>query len=303
MPVNHWLAALGFGCLAMALPPGQALAYDPPASSKPLLKGVDFTAAGALDEEYRLQFVACDRGMAGVGPKDHFRGKKLRLAGKPEKKQYYLCSRDPSNVEALLTLKDGGVFWHSKMALDVDGSWAAWNGIPGATDSTETSYKWPGVAGSGSHAAQIDPDRIPFVVMPMNGLEKLTGAASSALGMEFAEKTRLTLGDMGVVIYRDSWTPVLIGDGGPFMRLGEGSSRVFEAIGQKVCKQWSADGLTCVGTGHKAYPYENSGLDRDVLFVLYPNSSASDITPQNAVSKMCAFAKAKLGLSGGGACP
>jgi hypothetical protein len=302
MSAKRWFGALVLRCLAMGLPISQAMAYDPPASSQPMLNSVDFTAVAPLDEGYRLQFGACDRGIAGVGQKDHFRGHNLRLAGRPESKQYYLCSRDPSNVKALLKLKDGGILWHSKMALDVDGSWAAWNGLPGATDLKETSYKWPGVANKSSQAAQVDPDRIPFVVMPKAGLSTLTGAAGGALGKEFANKTGLQLGDMGVVVFGDKWTPVLIADSGPFMRLGEGSSRVFEAIGQSRCKKWSADGLTCVGPGH-VYPYKNFGLARDVLFILYPNSRSEDIAPANAVSKICAFAKAKLGLTGGAMCP
>lgn len=303
MSARHWFAAASLACVAFASAMGEADAYEPPALSRPLLGAVDFSAAAPLDEDYRRQFVACDRGLAGVGAKDHFRGHSLRLPGRPEAKQYYLCSRDPSNVEALLKLKDGGVFWHSKMALDVDGAWAAWNGVPGATDLKETSYKWPGVADKGSQAAQIDPDRIPFVVMPTAGLANLTGAASAGLGREFADTTGLRLGDMGIVVYRDRWTPVMIADGGPFMRLGEGSSRVFEAIGESRCKKWSTDGQTCVGTGQGAYPYRNFGLGRNVLFVLYPNSRAADITPANALGKMCGFAKAKLGLSGGEMCP
>ena len=278
-----------------------ANAYEPPAQSTVLLLKVDFSAAVPVDEAYRREFVACDGGNAGLGRKDHFLGIDLERHGLPASKQYYLCSRDPSNVRALLKLSDGAIYWHSKMALDVDGSWASWNGLPGATDQKETSYKWPGVSPSSSQAAQIDPDRIPYIVMPMSGIERLTGSKSGMLGRMFADKTGLKLGDMGVVIYRDRWTPVIIGDGGPFMRLGEGSSRVFEALGESRCRKWSDDGQTCVGPGN-AYPYRNSGIGRDVLFILYPGSSDGTITPGNALTKMCAFAKRKLGLVGGSMC-
>jgi hypothetical protein len=154
MSVNRWFGGLALQCLALVMPGSQAMAYDPPASSRPLMNGVDFSAATPLNEDYRLQFGACDRGIAGVGQKDHFKGHNLRLPNRPESKQFYLCSRDPSNVKALLKLKDGGILFDSKMALDVDGSWAAWNNLPGATDLKETSYKWPGVANSSSQAAQ-----------------------------------------------------------------------------------------------------------------------------------------------------
>jgi hypothetical protein len=289
-----------FACI---LTSGHALSYEPPETSKPLLAAVDFAQATALDENYRSQFQACDNGVAGIGAKDHFRGKSLILPGKPQSKQYYLCSRDPSNLRALLKLKDGGIFWQSKMALDVDGAWAAWNGVPGATDLKETSLKWLNVADKRSQAAQIDPDKIPFVVMPMDGIKKLTGSASTALGNEFVQKTKLKLGDMGVVIYQDKWTPVMLADGGPFMRLGEGSSRVFESIGQSRCKKWNADNTICIGQGGNAYPYRNFGIGSGVLFILYPGSQAADITSSNALAKLCAFAKAKLNLTGGAACP
>jgi Fungal chitosanase of glycosyl hydrolase group 75 len=187
------------------------------------------------------------------------------------------------------------------MALDVDGSWAAWNGLPGATDLKETAYKWPGSFNSSSQSSQFDPDPIPYVVMPIDGIRRLSGSSSSSLGREFSSKTGLRLGDMGVVIYNDRWSPVLIADGGPFMRLGEGSSRLFEAIGQSRCKKWSADGKTCVGLGG-AYPYRNFGISRDVIFILYPGSKDVELTPANAIARLCAFARTKLNLTGGAMC-
>lgn len=295
------IASLALLVLAAAFA-GHAQDYVPPEASAGRLKGVDFSAAVPVDEAYRHAFVACDGANDLATGKDHFLEFDLTLAGVPAAKQYYLCSRDPSQVKALLRLADGGIYWDSKMALDVDGSWAAWNGRPGATDLKETAYKWPGSANASAQSAQIDPDRIPYIVMPTAGLRKITGDKSKAMGRMFADKTGLRMGDMGVVIYKDGWTPVLIGDGGPFMRLGEGSSRVFEAIGETRCKTWSEDGQTCTGAGN-VYPYKNYGLSKDVIFILYPGSRQADITPANAIEKMCAFAKEKLGLEGGRMCP
>jgi len=276
--------------------------YVPPEKSAALLSRIDFAAARPLDEDYRGQFVACDGEKSDAG-KDVFRGHSLTLAGVSSDKQFYLCSRDPSRVEALLKLSDGAILWQSKMALDVDGAWAAWNGLPGATDLKFTSFQWPSVADKKSQAAQVDPDRYPFVVMPMAGLKKLTGADSDALGREYRDKTGLSLGDMGVVVYEDKWSPVLIADGGPFMRLGEGSSGLFEALGQSRCKQWNAERTACVGPGDNKYPYKNFGLSRNVIFILYPGSRSRDITPDNAVATLCAFAEANLHLTGSAFCP
>jgi hypothetical protein len=290
-------------------PAGRAVdAHTPPARSAALLSGVDFAAAAPLNEDYRMQFVGCDGEALGSNApdgagKDMFRGHSLRREGRPDDQQYYLCSRDPSRVAALLRLSDGAVYWESKMALDVDGAWAAWNGIPGATDQKETSLQWPDVADKHSQAAQVNPDAYPFVVMPVAGLKALTGDAAKTLGAEFAKQTGLGMGDMGVVIYADQWTPVFIADGGPFMKLGEASSRVFESIGRSRCKGWDTARLHCIGSVAGKYPYRNFGLSRDVVFILYPGSARRDMTAASAIATICDFAQQRLGLTGSATCP
>jgi hypothetical protein len=301
--LKHILLTAAALCLSLAAPQ-TARAYDPPAESKPLLQHVDLRAATPVDEDYRGEFTRCDA-------TNKFRGH--ALSG------HYRCSEDPSHVEALLRLSDGGVYWESKMALDVDGSWAAWN-IPGQTDQKCTSLMWTPVACSKKstkaavQAAQINPDQFPFIVMPTDGVKGLTGAAHKQLGAEFAEKTGLQMGDMGVVIYKDRWVPVFIADGGPFMRLGEGSSRLFEELGETRCKKWNADKTFCVGPGRttinacsskpskSAYPYCDFGLSRHVVFVAYPGSKDDALTPDTARDRLCAFAQSKLGLTGSSYC-
>jgi hypothetical protein len=108
---------------------------------------------------------------------------------------------------------------------------------------------------------------------------------------------------MGVVIFKDKWSPVFIADGGPFMRLGEGSARLFENLGQTRCKKWDEQLQRCVGPGVPVYPYKNFGLGKDVVFILYPGSGKPGMTPETAMAEICAFAKQKLGLTGGSACP
>lgn len=290
------------GAIGLATLP--ALAGPPSGSGLPELRArIAADPKAAIDESYRNEFTRCDGSAPLQAGKDQFRGYSLRRPGKPENEQYYLCSRDPANVTVLARLRDGGIYWQSKMALDVDGSWAAWSGIPGATDQKETSYKWAGVADRHSRAAQLDPDTIPFVVIPMDGLTSLTGNASWKLGAEFTGFTKLGLGDMGVAILGDRWTPVIIGDGGPFMRLGEGSARVFEALGQSRCKKWNAAQTRCEGDVPGKYPYRNFGIDRGVTFILYPDSYRPDLSPATALRVLCDFAKVKLGLTGSSNCP
>ncbi len=292
------------GVLAGLMTPlaASAQTYTPPPASLALLQQVPFAGATELDADYHKQFVRCDGLLPGAAGKDTFRGYSMKRPNKPDSQQYYLCSRDPSRVEALLKLTDGAVYWESKMALDVDGAWAAWNGIPGATDLKMTSYRWRNITNKESQAAQVDPDVYPFIVMPTAGIKELTGstAAAKAAGAEFAAQTGLKMGDMGIVIYRDKWTPAFIADGGPFMRLGEGSSKVFEVLGETRCKKWNADKTDCIGTG--GYPYRNFGIGSDVIFIMYPGSASTAFRSDNAIEMLCAFAESKLGLTGSATC-
>jgi hypothetical protein len=284
-----------------------AQTHVPPAASADLLRGVDFSKAKPVDEEYRKQFVACDGDAPGEVGKNKFRG--FTLSGN------YRCSTDPSRIKVLLKLADGAIYWESKMALDVDGSWAAWSGtkwtnsqgqVIKTTDLCGTSLKWGPVPGGNDckhPEAQVDPDRFPFVVIPTNGIKKITGDAHTKLGAEFRDKTGLDMRDIGVAILKGKWTPVFIADGGPFMRLGEGSPRVFEAFGESRCKKWSGDGKRCVGPGGTVYPYRNFGVSKDVVFILYPKSGKADMTLDNAIARICDFAREKLGLTGSPNCP
>jgi hypothetical protein len=278
-----------------------AQTYAPPAISAPLLRDIDFSKASSSDfDDYRQQFVNCD----GDGPADirdkvraSFRGYSVVRPKMPEDDQYYLCPSDRSNLRALLRLEDEGIYWHSKMALDYDGSWVTWTpGIQDATAQKTTAIQWPDVADP--QASQIDPDRYPYIVIPGFVPGGLIGdhAVRAQLGDEFRSRTHLMPWDMGIVIYEDKWTPVFIADTGPFMKIGEASVRVFEELGQSRCLHWdSAKKTRCVGKTKGELPYENSGIPGDVLFIAWPNSAkAGDLTPDNAIRKICDFAMGKL---------
>src|SRR4051812_30643550 len=92
--------------------------YTPPTESSSVLSRVDIAHARPVDEVYRNEFVRCDGLASGGAGRDTFLGHAVPRH----------CSTDPSRVRALLRLPDGGILWESKMALDVDGSFAATSG-------------------------------------------------------------------------------------------------------------------------------------------------------------------------------
>ncbi len=91
------------------------------------------------------------------------------------------------------------------------------------------------------------------------------------MGRMFADKTGLRLGDMGVVVYKDRWTPVLIADGGPFMRLGEGSEQGLPRQSAKVAARSGTAmerGLRQAGT--RFIPTRISGSATMPIFIRLP---------------------------------
>ena len=83
------------------------------------------------------------------------------------------------------------------------------------------------------------------------------------------------------------------------LRLGEGSARVFEEIGQSRCRRWA--GTRCVGTG-SGYPYRNMGIGSGVTFIIVPGSARRDITAATAKTRLCSFARERFGLTGSAYC-
>jgi hypothetical protein len=281
-------ALFSMGLMGIGLPVSEAADYVPPAASAALLKGIDFKKAVPVDEAYRAEFANCDKNnkFRGVDLTGDYRCKKMNAAGKD--------ISDPNRAEALLRLANGAIYWHSKMALDVDGSWAAWNGLGDHTTQKRTSFHWSDQADPKSQAAQADPDQFPFIVIPTDGIKAMTHERAKELGAEFADKTGLAIGDLGVVIYKGTWTPAFVADGGPFMRLGEASSLVFKLVGQDRCRKWSEDKKHCVGPGNNAEPYRDFSVGKDVIFIVFPKSGVANMTAGNAIATICQHAKDKL---------
>ncbi len=254
-----------------------ANAYDPPAASKPLLARIDFVAARPVDEDYRSQFALCDA-------KDEFRGQVLT--------GWRRCSGDKNRVNALLRLADGSILYESKLGLDLDGSWIAWNDN-GPADQRGTWYQWPRSCTAGERDSnglcareQVDAEHIPFAVIPIAG--------PSGLDREFRQKTGVDKGDFGVLIFRDRWTPVFVADGGPYNKLGEASAAALAALGEDRCRHRNEQGF--------CNKYQDVSIETGVLTILFPGSRRADVTAETIMSAACNIARQRLGLTGAPGC-
>ncbi len=260
------LPILGIALLPIAVL-AQSSNYSPPSQSTSVLQGLPFNQAVPIDETYRQEFDRCDRS-------NIFKGR--AMVG------FRKCSTDPNNVKALLKFPDGTVFFESKLSLDVDGSWLACKGSGAPTSQCPTSFNWPNISQRPNQF--IDPDNYPYIVIP--NFNSVSGTADR----EFSNKTGINLGDVGVVIYKDKVIPVFVADGGPYNKLGEGSSALFKLMGEDRCRNWRTDGKTRPDKKWTSdlycTNYRESSVPGKVLFFIFPRSKIADITPSNAVNKV-----------------
>lgn len=236
---------------------GLSQVYKPPQKSESLLTKIKFNQAAEVDKDYKKSFDECDK-----------------KGGK--------CSSDPNNLKALLRFGDRALFFDSKMALDLDGSWVGCNcgNSMGAVDQCSTSYFWKKFPNEYDATPKkerckfyknqdfVDSNKIPYIVIPKK------------FGDHFKANNKKVdfTGDLGVVIYKDKIVPVFVADQGSEFRIGEGSAALFRAIGEERCKKFSES--QCVS-------FKDYGISEDVLFFVFPNSKISkDLLNKDNASEM-----------------
>jgi hypothetical protein len=218
----------------------------------------------ASDEDYRAQFESCDTG-------NGFRTAQSSLGILRSRTRWRGCTGDPNRVQALLRFPakgrtGGALFTLSRMAVDLDGSWLACF-KRGPTDQCGTSLmlkqtkRFPCVlkGATPDKCVPVDADRIPYVVIPGAG-------PSQAAGEEFRQRFEVSYGDYGVVIYRGKIVPVIVADGGPYNKLGEGSLALHRELGIDYCATRDEDG-NCTELSRR--PVSIAG---DVAMILFPGS-------------------------------
>ena len=204
----------------------------------------------ALDEAYRSQFASCDRD-------NTFHG----VMRKPP----HGCKTDPSRLTRLERIaasagKPEAIVYVSKLAWDRDGSPFACS-TPGYTDQCATSYMLnptasvpcPRAAGTHPPCVPVDADKIPYVAIP--------AAGSAALRpREFRDKTGVGFGDFGVVIANGKVIPVIVADGGPANKIGEGSTALLKALSSDGKARTIASGVFFV-----LFPHTGERLTVDTI--------------------------------------
>jgi len=159
------------------------------------------------------------------------------------------CKSDPSRLTRLehIPAANGGpeaILNVTKFAWDRDGSPFAC-ATPGHTDQCPTSYMLnptasvpcPGAARIRPPCVPIDADRLPYVAIPAAGPAPIRPR-------EFRNKTGIGWGDLGVAIANGKTVPVIVADGGPANKIGEGSTALLQALSADGKPRTIATGVT-----------------------------------------------------------
>jgi hypothetical protein len=219
--------------------------YKPPVASAEEVSGIDFGTSQSLPA-LQARFSACDR-------TDVCDGKVLKAP--------YKCSGDPSRNTTVLKLKGDVIFYDAKMAIDADGS--VLSKARTGTNLPETAWHYP----TASHDS-VDAEHVPYIV-----LSKEFVAAKYA---NLREGITIQPGDIAAVVYNGQVRYALVADTGPACKIGEGSMKLHDELGNKACAVMGPNGICSRAS--------NRGIPKDVMFFIFPHTAAliSDgLTPAN----------------------
>lgn len=249
-------AAADTGCAALL---ARLEAVRPEAGSE-----LRTTAAGG--PTYKSLFDQCDRTDTFAGaPLPTHRAKPLR------------CSSDPNKVAFIRRYADGTIVFRAKMGVDADGAPISSGGGRSTTDQPKTSL----VYDRGSTRRFTDAEQVPFIVVP---------GANRALGVDFMGRTGVRVGDLAVAMSASGCSFGVVGDVGPYFRLGEGSLRTHDELGHPRC---------VVRNQRPCRRIRDRSIPSDVTYVVFPRSRPTPLLWQTgvAVAKQASAARLETFLA------
>lgn len=200
-----------------------------------------------------------------------FAGKPLpAFQGRPLK-----CSTDPNRVGSIVQFSDKTIVFKAKAAVDADGSPAACGSQKSATDQCQTWFTYE----PGSSRRFIDAEQVPFVVVPLDA----PGGVIS-----FMKATGVGKGDLAVVIRGNKCAFGVVGDAGPYFRLGEASVAAHAELGNPQCAGPERPCKRLKGGGGGV------GIASNVTYIIFPHSRPPSLTAENIVETLKSKSREKL---------
>jgi len=164
-----------------------------------------------------------------------------------------------AGARIILKLPGGQIYIEADMDIDADGSPRAKVIDPG-NGQLETSLQFPGVSGQ---AKNVDAEKVPYFVLP--------GARPSA--SSFFTRMGIKKGDVAAVIFKDRIEFAIFADVGPANKMGEGSIALAISLGHNPFK---------IVHGK---PVVKFGIPKDVIYIIFPQSRFTPLTPDTVVEK------------------
>jgi hypothetical protein len=188
------------------------------------------------------------------------------------------CSTDKNRVAFLVRYPEGTIVFSAKASVDADGSRLA------------CGNKWPNQCGtwlqfdSGSQRTDVNAEDTPFVVVP---------GKTPGTNVSFQRDTRIRQGDVAVAVARGKCSFGVVGDSGPYFRLGELSLRAHGDLGNPQCAvegQYPCQALK-QGSG--------DSIGEGVTYFIFPRSRPARLLSQNvnALSRVEAENRVKTFLA------
>jgi hypothetical protein len=170
------------------------------------------------------------------------------------------CSTDKNRVDYLNILPGGIVSFSAKGSVDADGSKFA------------CGDKWPNQCGTwlqfdaGSDRKDVNAEDTPFVVVPGRTPDRQ---------INFQKDTGINAGDLAVAIKGDKCSFGVVGDSGPWFRIGELSLRAHADLGNPQCN---------VANQYPCTSIKDRGLEAPVYYLIFPKTRPAPLTNQNVNS-------------------
>jgi|SRR5262245_17753642 len=232
------------------------------------LGGIDFSKASEIRASTSATFSEL---YAECDAKNSFAGKPLpTFQGKP-----LTCSSDPNRVKRLVQFPDKTVVFEAKASVDADGSPVSCGPNKSKTDQCQTWLTFD----SGSSRKYVDAEQVPFVVIPLD-------VPSS--NISFMKTTGIGKGDLAVAIYKDRCAFGVVGDAGPYFRLGELSIAAHAALNNPQCAGSEQPCQRLIGGG------SGRGIASGVTYIVFPGTRPRPLTAESILEKSRQGAQASL---------
>ena len=174
-----------------------------------------------------------------------------------------------SDIDVLIKMSNGALFYEGGMQTDADGS-------PRAEQidrfgQLQTAFNFPGQTGQRKF---VNAEEVNYIVLPGNNPQRSN---------RFFNKMGFRLGDVAAVIHDGIVEFAMFADVGPINKLGEGSVHLVQALGTD--------------------PFINGmirrGIPDEVVYLVFPDSRPPNLTPGNANTKIAAAGKRLFEQMGG----